>query len=180
MTTLPKEFQWLLKEDLPSLLKMAVSQYGTMEKPGPGNNPSIMQWAKDIGVPYSGDEEPWCGVFVGYCALQTRWDPLPPNLLGARNWLHWQAPAETPMLGDVLVFWRGSRKGFKGHVGFHLGETADAYCVLGGNQGNMVSIRWIAKNRLLGARRCHWRIAQPASVRVVHLQRNGNLSTNEV
>ena len=37
----------------------------------------------------------------------------------------------------------------------------------------------IAKNRLLGARRCPWRVNQPVAVRPVVLAANGALSTNE-
>ena len=51
--------------------------------------------------------------------------------------------------------------------------------VLGGNQSDQVMIKRIAKNRLLGARRCPWRINQPAAVRPVVLAANGALSTNE-
>jgi hypothetical protein len=51
--------------------------------------------------------------------------------------------------------------------------------VLGGNQGDAVSICRIAKARLLGARRPVWKPAQPASVRTVKLASGGALSTNE-
>ena len=40
-------------------------------------------------------------------------------------------------------------------------------------------IKRIAKNRLLGCRRCPWRINQPAAVRPIVLAANGALSTNE-
>ena len=59
------------------------------------------------------------------------------------------------------------------------GEDAQAFHVLGGNQSDRVMIKRIAKNRLLGARRCPWRINQPAAVRPVVLAANGALSTNE-
>ena len=52
----------------------------------------------------------------------------------------------------AIVFWRGKRDGWKGHVGFYAGEDADAFHVLGGNQGNAVSIVRIGRDRLLGAR----------------------------
>lgn len=37
----------------------------------------------------------------------------------------------------------------KGHVGFYVGEDAKGYYVLGGNQGDKVSVVRIAKDRLL-------------------------------
>jgi hypothetical protein len=51
-----------------------------------------------------------------------------------------------------LVFWRGSRKGWKGHVGFYHGEDSTHFHVLGGNQSNAVTVSRIAKSRLLSAR----------------------------
>ena len=79
------------------------------------------------------------------------------------------------MLGDVLVFARGK----SGHVGIYVGEDASAFHVLGGNQSDRVMIKRIAKARLLGVRRCPWRINQPGNVRVVRLSGGGSLSTNE-
>ncbi|OYV04060.1 MAG: TIGR02594 family protein, partial [Verrucomicrobiales bacterium VVV1] len=101
------------------------------------------------------------------------------NPLGARNWLAFGVLQQKPSLGDVLVFWRGASGGFNGHVGLYVGEDAQAFHVLGGNQSDRVMIKRIAKNRLLGARRCPWRINQPAAVRPVVLAANGALSTNE-
>ena len=51
--------------------------------------------------------------------------------------------------------------------------------VLGGNQGDRVSIKRIAKGRLIGAQRCPWRINQPSNVRRIELAAGGKLSTNE-
>jgi hypothetical protein len=48
-----------------------------------------------------------------------------------------------------------------------------------GNQSDRVMIKRISKTRLLGARRCPWRINQPAAVRPVVLSATGTLSTNE-
>jgi uncharacterized protein (TIGR02594 family) len=178
----PKNFEWLKLEKPPSMLAMALTLYGTVEKPGPDSNPSILQWANNIGFTkvYRDDSVPWCGLTVAYVAKQTRWDEgMPANPLSARSWMTWGVKAETPMFGDVLVFWRGSKKGWSGHVGWYIGEDANSYCVYGGNQSDKVGFTWISKTRLLGARRCRWKIAQPASVRVIKLKRTGSLSTNE-
>ncbi|CAB4161898.1 hypothetical protein UFOVP775_1, partial [uncultured Caudovirales phage] len=51
--------------------------------------------------------------------------------------------------------------------------------VLGGNQNNSVSVSRIEKSRLSQARRTAWKIAQPANVRVVHLEAKGVVTTNE-
>ena len=126
---------------------------GVREVVGPGNNPKIIDWADKAGIDYGNDDIPWCGLFVAHCVSSTlSSEKLPGNPLGARQWLKFGAPCD-PVLGSILVFWRGSRNGWKGHVGFYAGvDDNGAYHVLGGNQGNKVSITRIAKSRLLEAR----------------------------
>jgi uncharacterized protein (TIGR02594 family) len=117
------------------------------------NNRKILDWADDLGIPYKSDDIPWCGLFVAHCigSTLTR-EPLPANPLGARSWLKFGARC-TPAPGAVLIFWRGSRTGWKGHVGFYAGEEANGvYHVLGGNQSDKVSIARISADRLLEAR----------------------------
>ena len=177
---LPKQYTWLAKEAGPRILVEGLKTYDTLEKPGAGSNPTILQWAKIIGYDriYKDDATAWCGLWMGYTALQAGWD-APLNLLGARNWLTFGTEQEEAALGDVLVFWRGSKTSWSGHVGLYAGEDRDAFHVLGGNQSDRVSFSRIAKTRLLGARRCPWRINQPANVRPVWLSSSGALSTNE-
>ena len=125
---------------------------GVREVVGPGNAPTIIDWAHKSGIDYRDDDIPWCGLFVGHCVSSTLLDEkLPGNPLGARNWLKFGAPCDAG-LGSVLVFWRGKRNGWQGHVGFYAGEDGEAYHVLGGNQGNKVSITRIKRDRLLEAR----------------------------
>jgi uncharacterized protein (TIGR02594 family) len=111
---------------------------------------------------------------MAYVALQAGWEP-PLNPLWARNWSKFGTAQKQAALGDVLVFSR--RAG--GHVGLYVGEDAKSYHVLGGNQSDKVSIKRILKVRLLGIRRCPWRVNQPAGVRPVHLAATGTISTNE-
>jgi uncharacterized protein (TIGR02594 family) len=176
MTALPKAYAWLAAETAPRILVEALKTFGTVETPGPQNNPSIMAWAKKTGLDkaYLADATAWCGLWTAYVALQAGWEP-PLNPLWARNWLNWGVPQKEAMLGDVLVFSRGS----SGHVGIYVGEDDGAYSVLGGNQSDRVMIKRISKTRLLGIRRCPWRVNQPAAVRPVRLTASGSLSTNE-
>lgn len=125
---------------------------GVTEDVGPGNNPTIIDWSAGIGIDYRNDDVPWCGLFVAHCVTSTlESEKLPGNPLGARNWLKFGAPCDSG-LGSVLIFWRGKKNGWQGHVGFYAGEDGSAYHVLGGNQSNKVCVTRIAKNRLLGAR----------------------------
>ena len=157
----------------------AVRQYGTAEIPGPASNMEILDWADDLDIAYANDDIPWCGLFVAHCIGSTLQDEsLPGNPLGARQWLKFGIET-APTRGSVLVFWRSSPQSWKGHVGFYAGEDNDAYCVLGGNQSDKVSLTWIAKSRLLEAR---WpdTVAPPADQEIIRLTRgNAQLSLNE-
>jgi uncharacterized protein (TIGR02594 family) len=126
---------------------------GTREIAGRQHSGTIMGWAKRLKLAYADDETPWCGLFVAHCIAATLPDePLPANPLGARNWLKFGRTLTEPALGAILVFWRGSKAGWSGHVGLYAGERADAFRVLGGNQSNAVTETWLAKDRLLGIR----------------------------
>lgn len=134
-------------------LEEAVRAIGTQEQPGRGSNEAIIGWAEDLELTsYNDDDIPWCGLFTAHCVgSQMPEETLPGNPLGARQWQNFGI-STSPQLGAVMVFWRGSRNGWKGHVGFYWAEDADAYHILGGNQSNAVTITRISKNRLLQAR----------------------------
>lgn len=134
---------------------------GTTEVAGSGSSAQILDWASDRGIPYKSDDIPWCGLFVAHCIGSTLpREPLPTNPLGARTWMTFGAPCD-PTLGAVLVFWRGTRNGWQGHVGLYAGEEANGTLhVLGGNQSNKVCIARLGRDRLLGAR---WPSTVPAS-----------------
>lgn len=175
---LPRNYTWLQDEPGPRLLTEFLKIHGTAENKGSASNPTILWWAKQIGLEqaYRDDAIAWCGLAMGYVAGQAGWEFAPRgNALWARNWLHWGNPSPTPMLADVLVFKRGSG----GHVGIYVAEDKECFHVLGGNQSDMVSIKRIVKQRLLGARRCPWRINQPENVRRITISASGEVSTNE-
>ncbi len=165
-----------LKSNVPNLIKEAYSFIGLKEIVGPQHNPIIIEWAKGLGLGnvYKNDEIPWCGLFVAQVCKQANKE-IVKDPLWARNWLNFGTKEHTAMLGDVLVFSRGNG----GHVGFYVGEDKKAYHILGGNQGNAVSVGRINKDRCLGIRRSKWKIAQPASVRQIFLSDTGVISENE-
>ena len=144
--------EWLKNEKHPAIMVEAVKLLGVAEAPGSINNPVIMAWAKEVGkarlgISYSADSVPWCGLFMAVCAVRAGLEP-PPIAVRALAWAGWGTPVQRAALGDVLVF---TRKG-GGHVGLYVGEDANAYHVLGGNQGDKVSVTRIAKARLYSAR----------------------------
>ncbi|KQV66653.1 TIGR02594 family protein [Caulobacter sp. Root343] len=133
-------------------LAVARALIGTRETPGPANNPKIMDWAnklggKKLGVAYAGDAVPWCGLFAAHCVNAVGL-ALPPIAVRASAWSSWGLRV-TPCVGAILVF---TREG-GGHVGFYVGEDETHFLVLGGNQGDQVSIVKIAKDRLSA---CRW------------------------
>ncbi len=152
---------------------------GTEEKPGTGSNEAILGWADNLEMSYFDDDDiPWCGLFTAHCiASQMPEESLPNNPLGARRWVNFGIPCE-PRLGAVMVFWRGSPDGWKGHVGLYWAEDSEAYHILGGNQSNAVTITRISKQRLLAARWPETGLATDNLVRVAAV--NGRLlSENE-
>lgn len=125
---------------------------GVAEKEGSESNQVIIDWATKQGITYGGDDIPWCGLFVGHCISSTLEDePTPAHLLSARSWSSFGVPT-APTVGAVMVFWRKSLGSGLGHVGFYAGEDDDAFRILGGNQSNKVSLAWVARDRLVGAR----------------------------
>lgn len=169
-------YDWLKEEKSPRILVQAVKLIGTKEIVGKEHNPTIMFWAKELKLSsvYNADEIPWCGLFIAYCCKMAGLDVID-KPLWALSWSNWGSPVSEPMLGDVLTFKRDGG----GHVGIYVGEDVTHYHVLGGNQGNAVSVSRIAKSRLFKARRTEWKIAQPANVRKVHLAAKGVITTNE-
>lgn len=125
---------------------------GTKEVAGKGNNPDILDWAKQLDIWYPNDEIPWCGLFVAHCVGSTLPDePLPTNPLGARNWGAFGDACDV-IDGAIASFWRGSKSGWLGHVGIVTGQTKNTIEIIGGNQSNQVSIIQMPKDRLLATR----------------------------
>lgn len=177
ITTLEQKlgkYAWLAKEPGPRMLVEALKLYGTEEKPGGENNPVILEWAKETNLPaYNADSIPWCGLFMAVVAKRAN-KTIPKDPLWALHWKNFGDQADI-QLGAVLVF---TRDGGKGHVGIYVGEDKLRYHVLGGNQGDAVSITRILKTRLVACR-AQYTINPPLNVRRVLLDSTGDVSTNE-
>ncbi|NBN63094.1 TIGR02594 family protein [Microvirga tunisiensis] len=160
----------------PSWLTIARSKMGLHEQRDRGG---LMAWLRSDGHTLGDPARlPWCGDFVETAlALALPAEVLHTNPYLARNWLRFGVPLERPSVGAVAVFWRGARTGSSGHVGFYVGEDADHYHILGGNQANMVSVVRIARERLLGFR---WPASMPLPLTgPVTLTAEGQVTTNE-
>ena len=160
----------------PPWMDAARAKIGIRETPGPANNPTIMGWGKRLGarvlgISYADDSAtPWCGLFVAEVMAEAG-IPAPPIAVRAKAWATW-GEATDPCEGAVLVFQRPGG----GHVGLYAGEDATAYRVLGGNQGDAVSLTRIAKDRCIAVR---WPLGyRPKPPRVFTIAA-GAISTNE-
>ena len=147
-----------------SAFALAQRWIGHSEIAGPESDPFVLAMLRlDAGWP-KGDDVPWCSAFVNFIAWQLR---LPrSHSLRARSWLLIGAGVsiyQAQVGCDVVVLSRGKGKQpgpdvieAPGHVGFFAGTDHKTYVeVLGGNQGNAVSIARYPIERVLGVRRIH-------------------------
>ena len=137
------------------LLKRAASQLGVKEIRGEEDNEQIVQYATESSISgINDDETPWCSTFVNWCAMKE--GLAMSKKANARSWLTvGNSTMDDAEPGDVVVFWRESRDSWKGHVGVFLGYSDDGkkVHVLGGNQGNAVSVAQYDARKVLDIRR---------------------------
>jgi len=141
----------------------AARQYiGVAETPGKATTPLIARWLLNLKAWWRDDETPWCGVFVAECMKESN-VTLPAAWYRAKGWLDWGIPLYAPIVGCVVVFERTGG----GHVGLVAGRAKDGrLLVLGGNQGNHVSIAPFDASRLAGFR---WPVEFLASIAYTQL-----------
>jgi uncharacterized protein (TIGR02594 family) len=124
------------------------SYLGLKEIRGSKHNQTIMSWIKRLKGWFTNDETPWCGTYVANCLVEAG-QPIIKHWYRARAWAEWGAGIDNPCYGCIVVFKRGGG----GHVGFVVGlDQQGRLMVLGGNQGNQVSIAPFDKSRVLAYR----------------------------
>jgi uncharacterized protein (TIGR02594 family) len=136
-----------------SCYRIASRFSGTKELPGHLSNPQILAMLRlDASWPQE-DEVPWCSALVNYVAWLLE---LPRSRdLRARSWLTVGTPVDpkdATAENDVVVVSRGTDP-LQGHVGFYAGHSWTGVLILGGNQGNAVSIAEFPLTSVLGVRR---------------------------
>lgn len=132
----------------PRWLTLARADLGVAEVPGKGTAPVISRWLLNLKAWWQDDETPWCGVAVAHW-MRDSGIPLPKHWYRAKGWLDWGVPLAKPLVGCVVVF---EREG-GGHVGIVVGRDQSGFLmVLGGNQGNRVSIMPFSALRVVGYR----------------------------
>jgi len=134
----------------PIWLRRARQEIGVSEIAGRQHSKRILSYWQLAKLSFSDDETPWCAGFVGAmledCGIKSTRSGM------ARSYENWGQPCGA-IPGAIVVFWRGSKNGGSGHVGFVSGR--DQYgniMVLGGNQGDAVNVKPFETSRVVGYR----------------------------
>lgn len=157
-------YTWLADETSPKMLVEMKKIFGTIEAPGTADNPTILAWAREVGLEnvYRHDSIAWCGLAMAVVARRAG-KVVPHDPLWALNWRNFGMPVDRPMLGDVMV---KSRAG-GGHVTLYIGEDGTNYHCMGGNQSDQINITRIPMRGIDWAFRRPLYRQQPANVRIV-------------
>lgn len=132
----------------PPWLRLAHASLGLREIHGAPTEPTIARWLKQLGAWWTDDETPWCGTACAAWMKVAGISP-PKTWYRAKGWLEFGRPLSVPVPGCVVVLDRAGG----GHVGLVVGVTPiNDLLVLGGNQGDCVSIARFPRSRVVGYR----------------------------
>jgi uncharacterized protein (TIGR02594 family) len=142
--------------DEPSWLSEGRDLLGLREIKGSAHEPKILALWEDAGLSYIKDDETaWCAAFVG--GTLARAGVIGTRKPNARSYMVWGSdvfeggPNGIP-LGAIVVLSRPPSE-WQGHVAYAVGHTRDGnIALLGGNQGDAVSIAKFQPGRVIAAR----------------------------
>lgn len=143
---------------MPVWMEIARQYLGLREydekRPGPNgelSHPKIEEWQALAGIRRPDDTIPWCSAFVTGIMHEAGLTDF--RTSAARAWRQWGRPLTEPRTGCVVVLWRDGPTSPHGHVGlYERTDGTGALWLLGGNQGNAVTIKPYARARLIGFR----------------------------
>lgn len=162
-------------KDAPAYLVDALGDIGLQEwvlnaRGRKVSNPAVERYINKVeGHPLSALETPWCAYFVG---AKLEYHGIPSSKSGmARSYLKWGTQLDKNddsawKCGDIVIFWRGSPNGSAGHIAFLLQWDETYVYVLGGNQGDKVTIQRFERSKIIG-------ITRPASKWVTKITATG-------
>ena len=128
---------------------IAEAEIGQAEIAGAGNNPRIVEYMAKAGFPQQPDATPWCAGFANFCLAEAGIEGT--GSLAARSFLRWgRCRDATPRCIPCGASLTGDPNA--GHVGFFVAMANDKVMVLGGNQGDKVSILPFPESMVLGYR----------------------------
>jgi uncharacterized protein (TIGR02594 family) len=126
---------------------------GLREIVGPLHSPLVLAMLQLDAKWVEEDETPWCSAFVNAIAWLLKLERT--RNLAARSWLKsgLPVPLTSAEVGwDIAVLSRPPSP-TSGHVGFYAGHSDMTISLLGGNQGNAVSVATFSRSRLVQIRR---------------------------
>lgn len=132
---------------------------GMRETPGAVSNPAILAMLQLDAKWPKGDHVAWCSAFACSCCFLAAHERS--TSLRARSWLRvgvGVVQRDDALVGDIVVLKRGGGPGPEvidapGHVGFLHAVDGGTVEVLGGNQGDAVTIADFPVRDILGIRR---------------------------
>lgn len=141
----------------PPWYEIALNEVGVKETPGDQHTARILDYHQATTLKADRDEVPWCSSFV--CWVMEQAGYISTRSAAARSWLQWGEVIESPSIGAIAVFARGTNPA-AGHVGFWAGPgKAATHCrLLSGNINDGVAVDDYPLRRLLGYR---WPVAKP-------------------
>lgn len=131
----------------PLWLTEAISRIGTLEAAGSKDNPTIVEWAQELGgdiaANYKHDSIPWCALFIDSCLHRVGQKST--GTLWALDYRDYGVKLSGPAVGAIAPMVRGGG----GHVIFIVGRDRNGnYVGVGGNQSDAVNIRSFPRERL--------------------------------
>ena len=134
----------------PIWLRRARQEIGVSEIAGRQHSKRVLSYWQLAKLYFTDDETPWCAGFVGAmledCGIKSTRSGM------ARSYEKWGQPCGA-IPGAIVVFWRGSKNGGSGHVGFVTGKDQYGNVMgLGGNQGDAVNVKPFETSRVVGYR----------------------------
>lgn len=144
---------------IPPWMHAAMGELGVREIPGAANSDRVLEYLEtchrdrggNLGDWATGrDETAWCSAFQCWCLLRAGIEPT--RHAAARSWRSWGVECQ-PRVGCIVVLARDGG----GHVGMeHELDDKPGVVLIGGNQGDQVSIKRYAESRVLTRR---WPVA---------------------
>lgn len=133
----------------PMWLSWARNELGVSEIAGDKDNPRIESYWKigNVALKVDNDEVPWCAAFA--CAALESVGFRSPRTPRARGFEPGRHCIEVDMYCGAIVVLSSDRGPSSGHVGFLVGLSFGKVHLLGGNQGNKVSIASFPASRVV-------------------------------
>lgn len=134
----------------PAWMQTALGELGVHEVAGADSNKRIIEYHMTTSLKATSDEVPWCSAFTNWVLSQH--GIVGTNSAAAISWEKWGGAIE-PRLGCIVVMRRYDMSNpLARHVGFLWWDAGKEMVILGGNQGDAVSLQPFNINRVVAYR----------------------------